>query len=75
MHIICGYVGNRAIEEVCSRDATGINEIKQLLKRAPVAFQEDYQFIQEAVAVAEKITLNTKDHFELSIWSHVYFLY
>ena len=74
MHLICGYVGTRAIEEkdVSSWHDTGISEIKQLLKRAPAAFQEDFQFIQEAVAVAEKITLNTKDQFEKSILGHIY---
>ena len=74
MHIICGYVSSKTAnsKDPHSWYATGISEIKQLLKRAPAAFQEDFQFIQEAVAVAEKITLNTKDQFEKSILGHIY---
>ena len=74
MHLICGHVGNRAAGEkdVPIWYTTGISEIKQLLKRAPSAFQEDYQFIHDAVRVAEKITSNTTNEFEKSISSHIY---
>ena len=71
MHLICGYVSSRAVGEndAPSWYATGINELKYLLKTAPHTFKEDYSFIQEALTVAEKITSSKANDFKQSNWS------
>ena len=68
MHIICGYVSSKiaGAKDAHSWYAAGISEIKNLLNGLPRAFQEDYQFITEAITVSDKITSSTANEFETS---------
>ena len=69
MHIICGYVSSKTAnsKDPHSWYATGISEIKHLLKEVPQAFQDEYLFIKDALTVSDEITSSTANEFEKSI--------